>query len=134
MGRNYCSVLSAQVSHSRVPSHWEKEEHNVLPERLLGHELITETLNCNKATASGERYGLVYIMVKATRSRNPSTFYAWPHWSPQKSIKLLISILASHEKISLLVFIFVLVPREMLRPKGKYLKTTITLVFSYFHF
>lgn len=53
----------------------KKEERNIPPERLLGHELIAETLNRNQPTASGERYARVYIMFKATGSRNPSVFY-----------------------------------------------------------
>lgn len=54
----------------------KKEELNFPTERVLGHELITVTLNCNQTTASGEEYGLVYIVFKATRSRYPSAFYA----------------------------------------------------------
>lgn len=73
--RPYCSVYLPKLV---IPERFltEEKEHNFPPERVLGHELITETLNCKQATASEEGYGLVYIMFKATRSRNPSTFYA----------------------------------------------------------
>lgn len=61
---SYCSVYLPKLIIPECFLHRKKEELNFPAERVLGHESITESLNCNQTTASGEEYGLVYIKLK----------------------------------------------------------------------
>lgn len=54
MGETECSGYPPKLIIPECFLTERKEELNFPTERVLGHELITVTLNCNQTTASGE--------------------------------------------------------------------------------